>query len=142
MPPEPDHTALRSAISSRLEAIVDPCSAAAGAPAGLVSMGLVGDLTIEERPSGAHIDLTLLVTEPGCMMAAVFQATAEREIAALPGVASVEVRVDHSHIWDRDHMTPAYRGRLASFRANQAAHMASRHETAQQESKANQWGDE
>ena len=123
MPPENDIAALRSAIRARLETIVDPCSAAAGAPAGLVSMGLVGDLIVEEGPAGAHIDLTLFITEPGCMMGAVFQQTAQRELASLPGVGSVEVRVDYAHVWDRDQMTPAYRRRLADFRSSQTAHM-------------------
>ena len=123
MPPENDIAALRSAILARLETIVDPCSAAAGAPAGLVSMGLVGDLIIGEEQAGAHIDLTLFLTEPGCMMGAVFQQAAQSELASLPGVASVEVRVDYSHVWDRNQMTPAYRRRLADFRSSQSAHM-------------------
>ena len=62
-------------------------------------MGLVGDLIVEEGPAGAHIDLTLFITEPGCMMGAVFQQAAERELASLPGVGSVEVRVDYAHVW-------------------------------------------
>ena len=131
MPPENDIAALRSAIRTRLETIIDPCSAAAGAPAGLISMGLVGDLIIEEGPAGAHIDLTLFITEPGCMMGAVFQQTAQSELASLPGVGSVEVRVDYTHVWDRDQMTPAYRRRLEDFRTSQLAHMADRHQTTQ-----------
>lgn len=123
MPPETDHAALRRAISSCLEAIVDPCSAASGAPGGLVSMGLVGDVVIEQRPNGAHIDVTLFITEPGCMMGAVFQTTAQRELCSLPGVESAEVRVDHSHVWGPEQMTPEYRRRLADFRARQTTHM-------------------
>ena len=131
MPPENDIAALRSAIRARLETIIDPCSAAAGAPAGLISMGLVGDLNIEQGPAGAHIDLTLFITEPGCMMGAVFQQTAQRELDSLPGVGSVEVRVDYAHVWDRDQMTPAYRRRLEEFRSSQSAHMADQHQTTQ-----------
>lgn len=133
MPPEGNHAALRSAISSCLEAIVDPCSAVSGAPAGLVSMGLVGDVVIEERQNGAHIDLTLFVTEPGCMMGALFQVTAQRELAALPGVTSVEVRVDHSHVWGPEQMTPEYRRRLADFRALQSTHMNALRQTSGRE---------
>ena len=131
MPPENDIAALRSAIRARLETIVDPCSAAAGAPAGLVSMGLVGDLIVEEGQGGAHIDLTLFLTEPGCMMGAVFQQVAQSELGSLPGVESVEVRVDYAHVWDRDQMTPAYRRRLADFRSSQSAHMTALHRTPQ-----------
>ena len=136
MPPENDIAALRSAIRARLETIVDPCSAAAGAPAGLVSMGLVGDLTIEQRRTGAHVDLTLFVTEPGCMMGAVFQQAAQNELASLPGVDSAEVRVDYAHVWDRNQMTPAYRRRLANFRSSQSAHMTALRPAPQNSSKS------
>ena len=131
MPTESDIAALRSAIRARLETIVDPCSAAAGAPAGLVSMGLVGDLIIEEGQAGAHIDLTLFITEPGCVMGAVFQQAAQRELASLPGVGSVEVRVDYAHVWDREQMTPAYRRRLTDLRSSQSAHMTALRRTPQ-----------
>ncbi len=136
MPPEHGEQALRAAISACLEAIIDPCSIAAGAPAGLVSMGLVGDVTIAPGPEGgtdgARLDVTLYVTEPGCIVGALFQLTAQRELAKLTGVASVEVHVDHGHFWDQTQMTPAYRGRLAEFRACQTAHMTSLRQATQQ----------
>jgi metal-sulfur cluster biosynthetic enzyme len=118
MPPNDAGTSLRDAISSRLEAIVDPCSAASGVPAGLVSMGLVGGVTIIDRNEGAYVDVTLYITEPGCMMGALFQLTAQRDLAQLPGVANVEVHVDYSHVWGPEDMTPEYRRRLAEIRAS------------------------
>ena len=56
----------------------------------------------------------------------------QRELAKLTGVASVEVHVDHGHFWDQTQMTPAYRSRLAEFRACQAAHMTSLRQATQQ----------
>ncbi len=131
MPREDAYASLREAISSRLEAIVDPCSAASGAPAGLISMGLVGDVKIEEREQGAHVDVTLYLTEPGCIVGAIFQVTAQRELAALPGIESADVQIDHAYLWDPTQMTPAYQARLAEFRACQAAHMTSLHQSLQ-----------
>ena len=122
MPPDDRHAALRETVLARLEAIVDPCSVAAGARAGLVSMGLVGDVAIETRDAGAHVDVTLFVTEPTCLMGAIFEAAAQNELAALPGVGSVAVRVDRTKLWSPEAMTPDYRRRLAAFRAAQAAH--------------------
>ena len=132
MPPEHGEQALRAAISACLEAIVDPCSVAAGAPAGLVSMGLVGEVTITPRTEGTHVGVTLYVTEPGCIVGALFQVTAQRELAALPGIESADVQIDHAHLWDPTQMTPAYQGRLAEFRACQAAHMTSLRQSLQQ----------
>ncbi len=63
---------LHEEIMQTLEAIVDPCSIASGAPAGLVSMGLVGDVTIRMTEREAEVDVVLFLTEPGCMMGAFF----------------------------------------------------------------------
>jgi metal-sulfur cluster biosynthetic enzyme len=123
MPPKPGDALLRQAVLAELESVVDPCSVAAGAPAGLVSMGLVGALRIERMADGAHIGVTLFLTEPGCMMGAVFQAAAEKKLQDMPGVARVTVGIDHAELWTPERMTPGYRRRLAAFRARQAAHM-------------------
>jgi metal-sulfur cluster biosynthetic enzyme len=100
-----------------LEGIIDPCSRAAGAPAGLVSMGLVRDVTVSGSPGAAIVNVELGITEPGCMMQGIFSAAAEREIRALPGVADVAVRIDHGYVWDPDDMAADYRARLSTVRA-------------------------
>lgn len=123
---------LEAAVLARLETIVDPCSVAAGAPAGLVSMGLVGGVSAEPREGGIHLEVTLRVTEPACLMGAIFEANARRELAALPGVASVEVRVDRTHLWSPDDMAAAYRRRLDDYRVAQSVHSTSLRQAANQ----------
>lgn len=126
----PEPAATRSAadverdVLSCLDAIQDPCSCAMGAPAGLVTFGLVKHIAVDERPGGAHVDLTLAITEPGCLMGAVFLTTAEREVSALPSVASVDVRIDRSAVWTEEDMTPGYRLRLAEVRAQRIARLS------------------
>jgi metal-sulfur cluster biosynthetic enzyme len=115
---------LKETIYRALETIVDPCSQAMGAPAGLVSLGLVKEVEIEERRGRrAKVRVTLCITEPGCLMAAVFQEAAGRELPRLPGVDEVEVVVDHGHVWDREQMEPEYRLRLERLRAERLARM-------------------
>jgi metal-sulfur cluster biosynthetic enzyme len=115
---------LKETICRALEAIVDPCSQAMGAPAGLVSLGLVKGLDIEERQGRrASVRVTLCITEPGCLMAAVFQEAAQQKLSSLPGVDEVEVVVDHGHVWDREQMKPEYRLRLERLRAERLARM-------------------
>jgi metal-sulfur cluster biosynthetic enzyme len=123
MSPAEDRESLREEISARLEGIIDPCSVASGAPAGLVSMGLVREVYVEDRREGAHVRVTLCITEPGCLMGALFKLTAERELAQLAGVAEVDVRVDYGYVWGPEEMTDEYRRRLAEVRARRAAHM-------------------
>jgi len=77
---------LHEEIMQTLEAIVDPCSIASGAPAGLVSMGLVGDVTIRMTEREAEVDVVLFLTEPGCMMGAFFQITARQKLELLEGI--------------------------------------------------------
>ena len=100
-----------------LEGIIDPCSRGAGAPVGLVSLGLVRDVSISGAPGAAIVNVELGITEPGCMMQGIFSTTAEREIRALPGVAHVAVHIDHGYVWDPEDMAAEYRAHLATVRA-------------------------
>jgi metal-sulfur cluster biosynthetic enzyme len=86
-------------------------------------MGLVGPISIEAKEQGAHVRVTLYITEPGCMMGALFQLTAQRKLAVMAGIASAEVEVDYGHVWGPEQMKPEYRERLAKVRACRAAHM-------------------
>lgn len=117
---------LRDAIAQTLEAILDPCSLASGAPAGLVSMGLVGPVTVKPVEGGlsSDVEVTLFVTEPGCMMSALFQVAAQEKLEKIEGVSSAKVHVDHGHIWDPSQMTEEYRERLKEYRSCQNRHMA------------------
>ncbi len=125
-----ENTELRESIAQTLEAIVDPCSIASGAPAGLVSMGLVGDINIMQAANSADVEVTLFVTEPGCMMSALFQITAKQKLEQIEGVRNVDVKIDYGHIWGPEQMTPEYRERLREYRSCQAKHMQALHASA------------
>ena len=84
-------------------------------------MGLVRELEVEESEDGAHVRLTLCITEPGCMMAALFKMSAERELSALPGVAGVDVDVDYGYVWGPEDLAPDYRRRLSELREQRVA---------------------
>jgi metal-sulfur cluster biosynthetic enzyme len=129
MRPSENQDPVRQAVSECLEGIIDPCSAASGAPAGLVSMGLVGPITVQRDSEGTSVQVTLYITEPGCLMGTLFQLTAQRELAKIPGVHRVDVRMDYAHVWGPEQMSLEYRQRLAKARACRAAQMAAfRHE--------------
>jgi metal-sulfur cluster biosynthetic enzyme len=121
--PEAVASDIRASVMACLEGIVDPCSVASGVPAGLVSMGLVGAVAVQEGLAGARVCVTLYITEPGCLMGSLFEPTARRALKDLPGVAEAEVAMDYDHVWGPEHMAPAYREHLAQVRACRAAHM-------------------
>ena len=102
----------RQAVMAALESVIDPCSMAAGAPAGLVSMGLVGDVDIRTGGGGADVRVTLFLTEPGCMMSALFQITATQKLEELDGVRQAQVEIDHGHVWGPEQMEPGYRASI------------------------------
>lgn len=115
MQPRPNVT--EADVRDVLEGIVDPCSIAMGAPAGLVSLGLVRDVTIRPGAGGDAVDVRICITEPGCLMGGLFTRTARERLAALPGVTEVTVDVDHSYLWEPGDMDATYRERLDAARA-------------------------
>ena len=100
-------------VWTTLNTIVDPCSRAAGAPAGIAEMGLVRQLEVHHSPGG--------VTEPGCLMGAAFVNDARLRLRALPGVAEVHVSMDHAFDWTPADMSPAYQARLEQLRQRRRA---------------------
>ncbi len=109
-----------AAVREALDDVIDPCSAAAGAPAGLTSMGIVSQVAVSAGEHGATVRVRLLFTHPFCMMAAVLVNEARARIAAMPGVAETEVGLEGSLMWTPDRMTPSYRAKLESARRARA----------------------
>ncbi|RVT42353.1 metal-sulfur cluster assembly factor [Sphingobium algorifonticola] len=110
----------RADVREALNTIIDPCSIRAGMPASIGEMGLIHAISITETADGAHVAIVLGVTDPTCLMAAVFVAEAHQRIGALEGVAHVEVTLDHTVLWTPDRLDPAYSRRLKSHRASEA----------------------
>jgi len=104
----------RERVLETLEQIVDPCSCAAGAPVGLVGMGLIRDVEITPQDEGGScVSVRMVLTSPGCLMGAVFVREIERALYRLPGVRRVEVEIDHGTIWQPGDFAPEYRRKRA-----------------------------
>lgn len=108
-------------IRTTLNTIIDPCSRAAGAPAGIVEMGLVRRLEVQHSPEGASLRVVIGVTEPGCLMGAAFVNDASRILRALPGVTEVQVSMDHAFDWTPADLSPAYQAQLEQLRQRRRA---------------------
>ncbi len=109
-------TVTQELILESLNSIIDPCSAAMGAPSGLVDMGMVETVLVTPCAAGFDILVELLMTEAGCLMSVPFRVTAEEAIADLPGVNSVAVRITTSTDWTEERMTDSLRLRLSTLR--------------------------
>jgi metal-sulfur cluster biosynthetic enzyme len=104
-------------VRAVLNEIVDPCSAAAGAPAGLVDMGLVRRIEVRPGRKGALIDVVLGLTEPTCLMGFPFLRSARERLSALSGVERVDVSLDPAFEWTPAELSPEYAERLKRRRA-------------------------
>lgn len=105
-------TDLRQLIEAALDQIIDPCSAGIGKPAGLVTMGLIKAIDLEDNGKSVNVRLQLRITSPCCMMGPSFTAQAKDKLLCLPGVASVDVSISPEIDWTPGHMAPSYRAGL------------------------------
>jgi metal-sulfur cluster biosynthetic enzyme len=96
--------------------VIDPCSAAAGAPAGLVEMGLIRELDIAEGKEGLVVKVVVQVTHPSCFMAPFFLAQVQNMVQEVPEVAAVNASLDTSYDWTPADMSEAYTECLAQYR--------------------------
>jgi metal-sulfur cluster biosynthetic enzyme len=105
-----------ASVRAVLNTIVDPCSRAAGAPAGLADMGLIRQLEVTRAPAGARVRVVIGVTEYACLIGPSFAAEAHKKLTPLPGVAELIIELDGEFDWDPDDMSPSYRELLARRR--------------------------
>jgi metal-sulfur cluster biosynthetic enzyme len=87
-------------VRAVLNQIIDPCSRVAGAPAGLVDMGLIRRLALTEGAGGVEVHLVIGVTEYGCLLAPAFASEARKLLTALPGVAAIDIDLDREFDWE------------------------------------------
>lgn len=85
-------------------------------PVNIVDLGLVYSCRVTPAAAGGndvHIQMTL--TAPGCGMGPVIQSDVEKNIRALPGVASVIVEIVLDPPWSRDMMSEVAQVQLGLF---------------------------
>jgi metal-sulfur cluster biosynthetic enzyme len=109
-------TVSKDQVLEVLDTIIDPCSRAAGAPAGLVDMGLVKTVDLQQIEGRTNVHVVVGVTEFGCMIGPSFAMEAYKRLAPLPGIGEVSVDLDDSFGWTPSDMSDAYRATLAEQR--------------------------
>ena len=110
-----------------LDTIVDPCSRAAGAPAGISEMGMIPDIALLPGAGNqTNVYVHLIVTHPFCMMSSLFVKEISERVGALDGAGEVEVNLDPGTLWTPDMMTPEYAERLEVARARRRAEFAAK----------------
>ncbi len=99
-------------IVSRLQGVIDPCSAATKVSLSIVEMGMVEDVHF----SLGDVTVALRMTSPLCHALPFFEMEIERVLAGVPGIASIKCTFDHGGNWEPDDMTVGARKKLADQR--------------------------
>jgi metal-sulfur cluster biosynthetic enzyme len=105
--------AQRDDVAAALNAVIDPCSAAAGEPAGLLEMGIVQRVRIDAR----WVEVTLLPTFAGCLFSGLFAETITQRLDELPWCRRATVEMTAEELWTEARMSPGLARRLARRRA-------------------------
>lgn len=109
----------RRAVSKALDRVVDPCSNALGEPLGLREMGLTSSVDVDD--ASGTVAVTMRLTSPCCAYGPMMAVAAERELAAVPGVKSATVTIDHGAVWTPAEILPAASKRLSVRRSRTIA---------------------
>jgi metal-sulfur cluster biosynthetic enzyme len=110
----PDEDAVRAVLNT----IIDPCSRAAGAPAGLVDMGLIRHLKVMPATDrdGVDVQVVIGVTEYACLIGPSFAAEARKKLASMAGIRNLVIDLDGEFDWDPQDMSQAYQAQLRERR--------------------------
>jgi metal-sulfur cluster biosynthetic enzyme len=108
---------VRLRLRTLINEVIDPCSAVAGAPVGLVDFGLLRGIDLERAPDDTwKVGVRLTLTEPGCMMGGPFAMRIREKLSTVPQVASVDVRIESIGLWRETSMSRGYAEKLAGVR--------------------------
>ena len=86
-----------AAVRAALASIVDPETGR-----DLVAMGMIYDIAVE----GDTARVTMTTTVKGCPMSDLLRTGAETAVAAVPGIATVEITMTWDPPWTPDRMQP------------------------------------
>ncbi|HEX7242858.1 MAG TPA: metal-sulfur cluster assembly factor [Longimicrobiaceae bacterium] len=74
----------------------------------LVVLGLIYDIRVD----GAHVEVTMSLTSPGCPVAGEILNQAREAVEGMEGVESAEVELTFSPPWTADRIPPVVRAAL------------------------------
>jgi metal-sulfur cluster biosynthetic enzyme len=99
----------RAEVEAILNEIIDPCSAAAGLPLGLVEMGIVDRVQV----TSGEVEVMLLPTSFACVFVGLFEGEVRARLERLEWCTAVDVHVwDGDDIWDETRLSKDAKARL------------------------------
>ena len=102
--PMPTEGDLRERILEVLRQIYDP-----EIPVNIVDLGLIYRLDIDERDDGAHVEIDMTLTAPGCSLGPVLSEEVKQRVEQIPGVKEATVNVVFDPPWTSDRLSETAR---------------------------------
>jgi metal-sulfur cluster biosynthetic enzyme len=93
-------TLLEDTVVQLLDTVQDPCSVRMGKPLGLVSMGLVESVAIDDQA----IRIRMVLTGPGCFFYFQFADCIAKRLEAIAEGRDIDVVIDDAILWTKDRM--------------------------------------
>ena len=122
----PDHMAdtslshqLTESILAAANQILEPCGMAQGLSIGMVDMGLIAGIDLDQRDSRWRVKVRARVTSPDCLHFVYFERELRAAIAPIADFEKIEVEWTDGSDWTPDDMSPQLREQLYGRRRKQ-----------------------
>ena len=102
--PIPTEGDLRERILEVLRQIYDP-----EIPVNIVDLGLIYRLDVEEKEDGAHVEIDMTLTAPGCSLGPVLSEEVKQRVEQIPEVKEATVNVVFDPPWTSDRLSETAR---------------------------------
>jgi metal-sulfur cluster biosynthetic enzyme len=99
--------------------ILEPCGLAQGLSVGMVDMGLIRGVDVDQRDSGWSVRVRARVTSPDCLHFVYFERELRAAIAAIAEFERIDVEWIDGSDWSPDDMSPQLREQLNDRRRKQ-----------------------
>jgi metal-sulfur cluster biosynthetic enzyme len=103
---------LTERILAAANQILEPCGMAQGLSIGMVDMGLIRSVDLEQRDSRWHVRIRARVTSPDCLHFVYFERELRAAIGAITDIDEINVEWTDGSDWTPDDMSDAVRAQL------------------------------
>jgi metal-sulfur cluster biosynthetic enzyme len=116
---------LAELILAAANQILEPCGLAQGLSVGMVDMGLIRGVDVEQKGSNWSVRVRARVTSPDCLHFVYFERELRAAIAAIADFEKIDVEWIDGSDWTPDDMSPQLREQMNDRRRKQLKAMAS-----------------
>jgi metal-sulfur cluster biosynthetic enzyme len=112
---------LTERILAAANQILEPCGLGQGLSIGMVDMGLIGGVDVEQGDAGWHVKIRARVTSPDCLHFVYFERELRAAVTGIDNIDKIDIEWTDCLDWSPDRMSPKVREQMAERRRRQLA---------------------